>query len=65
LWIKPTDALKSNFIGITTLRVTGSQPFCPSTGVLSRTSALIYILCSCDDRLLPRTGWNYVSSCSW
>ena len=40
------------------------QPFCPSSGVLSRTSAL-YILCSCDDCLLPEVGWNCVPSYSW
>ena len=33
------------------------QPFCPSSGVLIRTSALVH-LCSCDDRLLPGVGWN-------
>jgi hypothetical protein len=35
LWIKPTDALNSNFIGITTLHV---------SGVLSRTSALVHFM---------------------
>ena len=47
LWIKPTDALKSNSIGI----VSGSlsahhQKFLA-------VHQLWYILCSCDDRLLP------------
>jgi len=56
LWIKPTDALNSNFIGITTLRVSGSlsahhQEFLA-------VHRLWYILCSCDDRLLPGAGWN-------
>ena len=51
LWIKPTDALNSNFICITTLHVSGSlsahhQEFL----AIHR---LWYILCSCDDRLLP------------
>ena len=53
LWIKPTDALNSNFTGITTLRVSRSlsahhQEFL----VVHR---LWYILCSCD-RLLPTPG---------
>ena len=34
------------------------QPFCPSSGVLSHTSTLVHVLCSCDDRLLPGVGWN-------
>jgi hypothetical protein len=56
LWIKPTDAPISNFIGITTLHVSGSlsahhQEFLA-------VHRLWYILCSCDDRLLPGTGWN-------
>ena len=55
LWIKPTDALNSNFIGITTLQVSGSlsahhQEFLA-------VHRLWYILCSCD-RLLPGVGWN-------
>ena len=33
------------------------QPFCPSSGVLSRTSALVHY-CRFDDRLLPGAGWN-------
>jgi len=57
LWIKPTDALNSSFIGITTLRVSGSisahhQEFLA-------VHRLWYILCSCDDRMLPGVGWNY------
>jgi hypothetical protein len=56
LLIKPTDALNSNFIGITTLHVSGSlsahhQEFLA-------VHRLWYILCSCDDRLLPVAGWN-------
>ena len=55
LWIKPTDALNSNFIGITTLHVAGSlsahhQEFLT-------VHRLWYILCSCD-HLLPGIGWN-------
>ena len=33
------------------------QPFCPSSGVLSRTSALVHF-CRFDDRLLPGAGRN-------
>jgi len=33
------------------------QPFCPSSGVLSRISALVHF-CRFDDRLLPGAGWN-------
>ena len=56
LWIKPTDALNSSFIGITTLHVSGSlsahhQEFLA-------VHRLWYILCSCDDRLLPGVGWD-------
>jgi len=51
LGIKPSDALNSSSIGITTLHVSGSvsahhQEF-------SAVHRLWYILCSCDDRLLP------------
>ena len=47
LWIKPTDALNSNFIGITTLHVSCSlsahhQEFLA-------VHRLSYILCSCDE----------------
>ena len=56
LWIRPTDALNSNFIGITTLHVSGSlsahhQEFLA-------VHRIWFILCSCDDRLLPGAGWN-------
>ena len=56
LWIKPTDALNSKFIGITTLHVSGSlsahhQEFLD-------VHRHWYILYSCDDRLLPGTGLN-------
>jgi len=48
----------SNFIGITTLHVSGSltahhQEFLA-------VHRLWYILCSCDDRLLPGAGWNSI-----
>jgi len=36
------------------------QPFCPSSGVLSRTSALEHF-CRFDDRLLPGAGWICIS----
>jgi len=56
LWIKPTDTPNTSLIGITTLQVSGSlsdhhQEFL----VVHRRW---YILCSCDDRLLPGVGWN-------
>ena len=56
LWIRPTDASNSNFTGITTLHVSGSlsahhQEF------LS-VHRLWYILCSCDESLIPGAGWN-------
>jgi len=54
--MKPTDALNSNFIGITTLHVSGSlsahhQEFLA-------VNRLWYIWCSCDDRLLSGVWWN-------
>jgi len=56
LWIKPTDAPNSNFIGVMTRHVSGSlsahhQEFLA-------VHWLWYILCSFDDRLLPGVGWN-------
>jgi len=42
LWIKPTDAPNSSFIGITTTCF--GQPFCPSSGVVSRTSGLVHFM---------------------
>ena len=56
LWIKPTDALNSNFIGITTLHVSGSLSACHQEFLAVH--RLWYILCSCDDCLLPGVGWN-------
>ena len=59
LWIKPTNALNSNFIGITTLHVSGSlSAYHQEFLAVHR---LWYILCSCDNRLLPGVGW-YCSS---
>jgi len=54
--MKSTDALNCSFFGITTLHVSGSlsahhQQFLA-------VHRLWYILCSCDDRLLPGVGWN-------
>jgi hypothetical protein len=60
LWIKPTDALSSNFIiGISTLLVSGSlsahhQEF------LSRTTALVQFM-QFGDRVLPGGGWDWKS----
>jgi len=56
LWIKPTAALNSNVIGITTFTCSGSlsahhQEFLA-------VHRLWYILCICDDRMLPGVGWN-------
>jgi len=56
LCIKPTDTLNSNFIAITTLQVSGSlSAYHQEFLAVHR---LWYILCSCDDRLLPGVGWN-------
>jgi hypothetical protein len=55
LWIKPTDAPNSNFIGITTRHVSGSL-FARHQEFLAIHQRW-YILCSCD-RLLPGVGWN-------
>jgi hypothetical protein len=59
LWIKPTDALNSNFIGITTLHVSGSLSAHNQQFLAVR--RLWYISCSCD-RLLPGVWWNCCSS---
>jgi hypothetical protein len=58
LWIKPTDALNSSFVGITTLHVSGSLSACHQEFLVRH--RLWYILCSCDDRLLPGVGWNWL-----
>jgi hypothetical protein len=65
LWIKPTDALNSSFVGITTLHVSGSL-FAHHQEFLT-VHRRWYILCSCDDCLLPGVGLNCVPSitCSW
>jgi len=56
LWMKPTDALNSNFIGITTLHVSGSLS-AHHQGFLA-VHRHWYVLCRFDDRLLPGAGWN-------
>jgi len=38
------------------------QPFCPSSGVLSHTSALVHFM-QCDDHLLSGVGWKWSSHC--
>ena len=43
LWIKPTDALNSNFIGINDSTYFG-QPFCPTSRDLSLTSVLVHFM---------------------
>ena len=52
LWIKPTDALNSNFIGITTLHVSGSL-FASHQEFLA-VHQLWHILCSCDELFATR-----------
>ena len=59
LWIKPTNALNSNFIGITTLHVPSKlsahhQEFL----VVHR---LWYILCSCDESFATRSRMELLS----
>ena len=56
LWIKPTDALKSNFIGITTLHV--SDSLSAHHQEFLAVHRHWYILCRFYDRLLPGAGWN-------
>ena len=55
LWIKPTNPLNSNFIGITNLHVSG-RPSAHHQEFLA-VHRLWYTLCNCD-RLLPGVGWN-------
>jgi len=59
LSIKPTNALNSKFIGITTLHVSGGLSAYHQD--LLAVHRHLYILCSFDDRLLPGTGWNWPS----
>jgi hypothetical protein len=53
---KTTDALKSIFIGITTLHVSGSLSAHHQEFLVVHRHW--YILCSYDDRLLAGAGWN-------
>jgi len=48
--------MNSNFIGITTVHVSGSL-FAHHQEFLA-VHRLWYILCSCDDRMLPGVGWQ-------
>ena len=57
LWIKPTDAPNSNFIGITTLHVLGSLSAHHQFLAVHRHW---YILCRFNDRLLPGAGCNWM-----
>jgi hypothetical protein len=58
LLVKPTDALNADFIGITTLHISGILSALHQEFLAGH--RLWYILCSCDDRLLPGVGWNAV-----
>ena len=62
LWIKPTDALNSNFWYH--YSTCFGQPFCPSSGVLGL-HRLWYILCSCDEPFATRSRMAQVPSYSW
>ena len=53
LWIKPTDALNSSFIGITTLHVSGSLS--THRQEFLAVNRLWYILCSCDEPFATRS----------
>jgi len=48
--------MNSSFIGITTLHVSGS--FSAHHQEFLALHRLWYILCSCNDPLLPGAGWN-------
>ena len=56
MWIKPTDALNSNFIGNTALRV--SDSLSAHHQEFLAVHRFWYILCICDDRVLTGVGWN-------
>jgi hypothetical protein len=53
MWIKPTDALNSNFIGITTIHVSGSLSAYHQEFLAVHW--LWYILCSCDEPCATRS----------
>jgi len=50
--------MNSNFIGITTLHV--SSILSAHHQEFLAVHRLWYILCSCDDHLLPGVGWNCI-----
>jgi hypothetical protein len=56
-WIKSADALNSNFIGMTTLHVSGS--FSAHHQEFWAVRRLWYIICSCGDPMLPGVGWHW------
>jgi len=58
LGVKPTDALNSSFIGITTLHVSGRLSAHHQEFLAVHRSW--YSLCRFDDRLLPGTGWDFL-----
>jgi hypothetical protein len=58
LWIKPTYSPNSNFIGITTLHISGSLSAHHQEFLALHQHW--YILYRSDDRLLPGAGWNCV-----
>ena len=62
LWIKPTEALNSHFIGITTRHV--SSRLSAHHQEFLAIHRLWYTLCSCD-RLLPGLGWNRLLPGVW
>ena len=61
LWIKPTDALNSNFIGITTLHVSSS--FSGHRQEFLAIHRLWYILRSCDEPFATRSRMELRSRC--
>ena len=62
-WIKPTDALNSSLIGMTTLHVPGSLSVNHQEFWAVR--RLWYIICSCGDRMLPGVGWHWMCSVNY
>jgi hypothetical protein len=58
LWIKPKYELNSSFIDISTLHV--SDSLSAHHQEFLAVHRLWYILCSCDDCLLPEVGWHCV-----
>jgi len=60
-WIKQTNALNSNFIGMTTLHVTGSLSV--HRQEFWAVHRLWYNICSCGDSMLPGVGWHWQCHC--